>query len=175
MDFNFVATTHRFAEENLMDELEELFYEFGEKEAEVNVTNVAGLIIGKSSKSPEEFVSFLRSKLQDSSWEIRYLLRFIPIQKVVSTDIEEIKKNVLKLAKAAPIPDDNSVRIVVEKRHTKLKKMDIVEAIGPELNFRVDLTSPDWIFLVEIIGKYSGISILQSNAVFSSMIEKRVS
>jgi len=34
MEFNFVATTHRFAEEDLMDELENLFYEFGEKEDE---------------------------------------------------------------------------------------------------------------------------------------------
>lgn len=175
MDFNFVATTHRFAEEDLMDELEELFYEFGENECEVNSTNVAGLIIGKSSKDPEQFVSFLRTKLQDSSWEIRYLLRFIPIQRVVTTEINLIKAGLLELSHSAQIEAGQSVKIVVEKRHTKLKKMDIVDAIGPYLEYRVDLTNPDWIFLVEIIGKYSGISILPSNAIFSSMVEKRVS
>lgn len=174
MDFNFVATTHRFAEEDLMDELENLFYEFGEKEAEVNVTNVAGLIVGRSSRDPTEFISFLRTKLQDSSWEIRYLLRFIPIQKVVNTDLENIKRSVLDLASSAQIPEDKAVKIVIEKRHTKLQKMEIIDSIGPDLNYRVDLTNPDWIFLVEIIGKYTGVSILPADAIFSSMIEKRV-
>ncbi|KAA2282145.1 THUMP domain-containing protein [Candidatus Nitrosocosmicus agrestis] len=174
MEFNFVATTHRFAEEDLMDELENLFYEFGEKEAEVDATNVSGLIVGKSSRDPKEFISFLRMKLQDSSWEIRYLLRFIPIQKVVTTDIENIKKSVLELASTAPIQEDQTIKIAVEKRHTKLQKMEIIDYIGPDLNYRVDLTNPDWIFLIEIIGKFTGISILPINAIFSSMIEKRV-
>lgn len=174
MDFNFVATTHRFAEEDLMDELENLFYEFGEKEAEVDATNVAGLIVGKSSRDPKEFISFLRTKLQDASWEIRYLLRFIPIQKVVTTDIENIKKSILELASSAQIQENQTVKIVIEKRHTNLQKMDIIDSIGPDLNYRVDLTNPDWIFLVEIIGKYAGISILPADAIFSSMIEKRV-
>jgi len=174
MDFNFVATTHRYAEENLMDELENLFFEFGEKEAEVNVTNVAGLIVGKSSRDPKEFISFLRQKLQDSSWEIRYLLRFIPIQKVVTTDIESIKKTVLELARVAQILENQAVKIVIEKRHTKLQKMEIIDSIGPHLNYKVNLTDPDWIFLVEIIGKYTGIAILPADGIFSSMIEKRV-
>ena len=45
MNFNFVATTFRFREEDLMDELEDLFYEFGETDLEVNETNVSGLIV----------------------------------------------------------------------------------------------------------------------------------
>ena len=73
MDFNFVATTFRFREEDLMDELEDLFYEFGETDLEVSETNVSGLITGRSSSTdPREFISFLRSKLENSSWEIRY-------------------------------------------------------------------------------------------------------
>jgi tRNA acetyltransferase TAN1 len=174
MNFNFVATTHRFAEEDLMDELENLFYEFGEKEAEVNSTNVAGLIVGKSSRDPKEFISFLRTKLQDSSWDIRFLLRFIPIQKVVTTDIENIKRSVLELANLAQIQNNHAIKIVIEKRHTKLQKMEIIDSIGPDLNYKVNLTDPDWIFLVEIIGKYTGISVLPADAIFSSMIEKRV-
>jgi tRNA acetyltransferase TAN1 len=174
MDFNFVATTFRFREEDLMDELEDLFYEFGETDLEVNETNVSGLIVGKSSKDPQEFISFLRSKLDTSSWEIRYLLRFIPIQHVVLTEIENIKNVLLKLADNANIPIYESIKIHVEKRHTKLKKMDIIDAVGPHLKLPVDLSNPKWIFLVEIIGKYSGISVLRSDSMFSSMIEKRV-
>jgi len=43
------------------------------------------------------------------------------------------------------------------------------------LNYPVNLTNPTWILLVEIIGKYSGISVVSSNMMFSSMTEKRIS
>ena len=36
MIFNFLATTYRYKEEDLMDELEGLFYDFGENTVEVN-------------------------------------------------------------------------------------------------------------------------------------------
>jgi tRNA acetyltransferase TAN1 len=172
MIFNFLATTHRYKEEDLMDELEVLFYDFGETEVEVNETNVSGLIVGKSSKDPELFVRYLREKLRDSPWEIRNILRFIPIQKVVLSEVEEIRDCLLELAKLK-ITDKEPVKILIEKRHTKLSKKDIIDSVGPYLNYPVDLTNPTWILLVEIIGKYSGISVINSTMMFSSMTEKR--
>jgi tRNA acetyltransferase TAN1 len=174
MNFNFVATTFRFREEDLINELEDFFHEFGETDLELSETNVSGLIVGKSSKDPLEFISFLRTKLETSAWEIRYLLRFIPIQVVVITEIENIKNALLKLVNESAIPVDQPIKIHVEKRHTPLKKMELIDAVGPYLKLPVDLSNPKWIFLVEIIGKYSGISVIPADSMFSSMIEKRV-
>lgn len=174
MIFNFLATTYRYKEEDLMDELEGLFYDFGESTAEVHETNISGLIVGKSSKDSELFIPYLRAKLKDSPWEIRNLLRFVPIQKVVLTEVEEIKNCLLDLAKDK-IVGGGPVKILVEKRHTKLTKKDIIDAVGPYLNYPVNLTNPTWILLVEIIGKYSGISVIRADMMFSSMTEKRVS
>jgi tRNA acetyltransferase TAN1 len=173
MIFNFLATTYRYKEEDLMDELETLFYDFGETTAEVYETNISGLIVGKSSKDSELFIPYLRTKLKDSPWEIRNLLRFVPIQKVVLTDVEEIRNCLLHLAKEK-IVDNGHVKILVEKRHTKLNKKDIIDSVGPHLNYPVNLTNPTWILLVEIIGKYSGISVIRSKMMFSSMTEKRI-
>lgn len=174
MIFNFLATTHRYKEEDLMDELEGLFYDFGESTAEVHETNISGLIVGKSSKDSELFIPYLRAKLKDSPWEIRNLLRFVPIQKVVLTEVEEIRNCLLDLAKEK-IVGGGPVKILVEKRHTKLTKKDIIDSVGPHLNYPVNLTNPTWILLVEIIGKYSGISVIRADMMFSSMTEKRVS
>ena len=174
MNFNFLATTYRYKEEDLMDELEGLFFEFGETAVEVNETNISGLIVGKSSTDPELFIRYLREKLNDSPWDIRNLLRFVPIQRVVLSEVEEIRDCLLDLAKQK-ITDKGPVKILIEKRHTKLSKKDIINSIGPHLNYPVNLTNPTWILLVEIIGKYSGISVISSNMMFSSMTEKRAS
>jgi tRNA acetyltransferase TAN1 len=64
-------------------------------------------------------------------------------------------------------------RITVEKRNTSLRSSEIIATVGSEIDNRVDLENPNWIVLVEIIGKLVGISVLRPNEIFSSLIEKR--
>lgn len=231
MIFNFIATTFRYKEDDLIDELDDLIHEFetrdeskkgygensgnnnnnndgdddeeeeyynrvqntknnnkdqegSETESEtieeeisfdIMQTNISGLICGSITGNPQDFINFLRLKLQDSPWEIRYLLRFLPIQRVVLTDLDLIKDTSLDLITETITNKHQTIKIYIEKRHTNFKKMDIIDKIGPDLNLPVDLTSPQWILLIEIIGKYTGISVLKSNMLFSSMIEKRSS
>ena len=173
MEFNFIATTFRYKEDDLMDELLELFDEFGDSSATINTTNIDGLVLGLCLNDPIDFILFLREKLKDVPWEIRYLLRFIPIEKVVLTDILEIKHISIELMKKIPV--DDTFKILIEKRHTNLKKIDIINEIGPFISAKVDLTNPSWILLIEIIGRYAGVSVIKNDVLFSSMIEKRSS
>lgn len=225
MIFNFIATTFRYKEDDLIDELDDLIHEFEardeskkgydenggydddnddeeyynkvqnnknknkdqeeletesetiEEEISFDIvqTNISGLICGSIRGNPQDFINFLRVKLQESPWEIRYLLRFLPIQRVVLTDLDLIKDTSLDLITETITNKHQTIKIYVEKRHTNMKKMDIIDKIGPHLNLPVDLTNPQWILLIEIIGKYTGISILKRNMLFSSMIEKRSS
>lgn len=226
MIFNFIATTFRYKEDDLIDELDDLIHEFeardeskkgygkngdgnnnnnddeeyynkvqnvenknkdqegSETESEtigeeisfdIMQTNISGLICGSITGNPQDFINFLRLKLQDSPWEIRYLLRFLPIQRVVLTNLDLIKDTSLDLIIETITNKHQTIKIYIEKRHTNIKKMDIIDKIGPDLNLPVDLTDPQWILLIEIIGKYTGISVLKSNMLFSSMIEKRSS
>lgn len=172
MKFNFIATTFRFAEDDIIDELEELFYEFGDSCISVVKTNVSGIVVGYSVKSPLDFIDFLKKKIKEEPWSIRYILRLIPIERVVVSDIVEIKNVSLELSNK--IPSDKRVKIFIEKRHSNIKRSEIIDEIGRSLTFKVDLENPDWLILVEIIGKYSGISVIEPRYVFSSQIEKRL-
>jgi tRNA acetyltransferase TAN1 len=40
------------------------------------------------------------------------------------------------------------------------------------LNMKVNLNSPNWIILIQIINRLAGISILRPNQIFSSVREK---
>jgi tRNA acetyltransferase TAN1 len=171
LEFNFIATTFRYKEDALIDELEELFADFGDLNATIRTTNIDGLIVGTCMKDPICFVFFLREKLKDVPWEIRYLLRFIPIEKVVLTNVSDIKNISVELLKKIPV--NSSIKILIEKRHTTFKKNEIIDAIGPYISSKVDLTNPDWILLIEVIGKYTGLSAIKNGVLFSSMIEKR--
>jgi tRNA acetyltransferase TAN1 len=62
---------------------------------------------------------------------------------------------------------------LIEKRHTNLKKIDIINEIAPSISRKVNLTNPCWTLLIEIIGKYTGVAVIKNDLLFSSMIEKR--
>ena len=174
MKFNFIATTFRYREDDLVQELVELFKEHaaGDLSLSINKTHIDGLVVGLGLTNILDFISFLRKKLKDTPWEIKYLLRFIPIEMVVVTDIAKIKETSKDLVNKIPV--DTTFKILIEKRHTNLKKIDIINEIAPLVPAKVDLNNPSWIFLIEILGKYTGVSVLQNETIFSSMIEKRV-
>ena len=67
MKFNFIATTFRYHEESLIDELKDLFYEFEDLSVIFNKTNIDGLIIGSCLKDPIDFILFLRNKIKERS------------------------------------------------------------------------------------------------------------
>jgi tRNA acetyltransferase TAN1 len=171
VEFNFIATTFRYKEDDLIEELRGIFYEIGELSVIIRATNIDGIVVGYSVMDPVKFIVYLREKLKDVPWEIRYLLRFLPIEKVVLTEISEIKEISIELAKKIPI--DDSFKILIEKRHTNLKKINIINEIAPFILRKVNLTNPCWTLLIEIIGKYTGIAVINSDLLFSSMIEKR--
>ncbi len=98
VEFNFIATTFRYKEDDLIEELKEIFYEIGELSVIIHATNIDGIVIGYSVMDPVKFIVYLREKLKDVPWEIRYLLRFLPIEKVVLTEISEIKEISIELA-----------------------------------------------------------------------------
>jgi tRNA acetyltransferase TAN1 len=64
-------------------------------------------------------------------------------------------------------------RITVERRNTWLRSSEIIAKVAAIIGNKVDLENPDWIVLVEIIGKLVGISVIRPDEVFSSVIEKR--
>ena len=54
-----------------------------------------------------------------------------------------------------------------------MRSSEIIAKVASEIDNKVDLENPDWIVLVEIIGKLVGISVLRPDEIFSSVIEKR--
>ena len=107
----------------------------------------------------------------DNPWEIRYILRLLPIETVGPTQLEYITSNAKRLA--LKINKHETFRITVEKRHTSLSSLDVIKAVAGFIDNKVNLEKPDWIVLVEIVGKVTGVSVLRPNQIFSSVVEKR--
>ena len=168
--FNLIVSTFRFREEEAQDEILDLLDMFGDPDAESEITEIKGLLLAQTALDPFEVIEKLKKLVASEPWQLRYILRVLPVEKVVPTELDAIKQAAKDLS--VKIGKD-SFRITVEKRHSSLKSVEIIKAIASEIESKVDLENPDWVILVEIIESQTGLSVLRQNQMFSSVVEKR--
>jgi tRNA acetyltransferase TAN1 len=170
-DFNLIATTARGNERAMTNEIVYLLKEeLGDAEAKASKTKIKGLIVAKTNLDPLAVIEKLRTILTERPYELRYALRIVPIQKVVPTDLAEIKKAVEELA--AKMGENQTFRVTVEKRFTELHSKDIIEAAVGDIKQKVDLKNPEWIVQIEVVGALTGVSLLHPNDILGVVKEK---
>ena len=169
-DFNLLASTMRGNERQMCYELAFLLKEAGDPDAKVDKTGIRGLVVAKTALDPVEAVEKFRGILAEKPYEFRYSLRIIPVEKVVRTELEEIKNAALELT--AKMAENESFRVTVEKRFTSIHSRDIIEAVATNVKNKVNLENPDKVLLIEILGAYAGISLLKPSSLVSVLKEK---
>ena len=147
--------------------------ELGDQEPEIVNVGMRGILMVNTILEPSKIIGWIKNKVIDEPWLIRYCLRIIPIQRMIDTDIDKIKQNVTKLSNV--IQKNNSYRITIEKRNTNVSSNEIITEIAKIFPNKVSLNQPDWIVLIEILGNKTGISILKENEIFSLDKAKRAS
>ncbi len=173
-DFNILATTARGNERQMIYEILYLLKEaLGDETATATKTGVRGLIAAKTALDPCEAIAKFKTILHERPYEFRYALRIIPIEKVVRTGLEEIKSEAMALA--AKLGENETFRVTVEKRFTDLHTRDLIEAAASSIQQKVNLDNPDRVLLIEVVGGWTGLSLIKPSDVLQVLKEKMLS
>ena len=168
-----LVTCARNLEVETKNEIGKILDEIGDQESEVLNVGMRGILMVNTSIEPSKIIDWVKDKVVEEPWLIRYCLRMIPIQSVTETDMSKITKDVIKLKDV--IQQNDSYRITIEKRNTDMSSTEIITEIAKIFPNKVSLNQPDWIVLIEILGNKTGISILKENEIFSLDKAKRAS
>ena len=168
---NLIITCPRHFEEEASQEIQKTISVFGDDESKITITDMPGILTAETSLEPLGIIQKLREKIVDEPWSIRYCLRIIPIQGDCHADINEITDEILK--NIEEVKTDDSYRITIEKRNSDISSDEIISNIAKNIPNKVSLNNPDWIFLVEIIGKQAGVAVIPNNAILSVEKVKR--
>ena len=168
---NLIITCARHLESETTIELSEILELFGDESSEIFRTGMSGVLTAKTKLDPFEVIRKIREKINDEPWSIRYCLRVIPIERVVETNFEEILSEVLSLMKK--VSENETYRITIEKRNSDISSTEIISKIADNISNKVSLEEPDWIALIEILDKKTGISVLKNDDIFSLELSKR--
>lgn len=168
---NLILTCPRHFEEEAKEEIKKIISDLGDDNPEFLITDLPGIIIGNTSLDSIMIIQNIREKILDEPWSIRYCLRMIPIQSVCKTKISEIKDQIKK--KISVIKPEQSYRITIEKRNSKISSDEIISEIAKEIPNKVSLDNPDWVVLIEIIEGETGIAVIPNNSILSVEKVKR--
>ena len=170
---NLIITCARNLESETKNEIKKIFDELGDQEPEILNVGMRGILMVDTIIEPSKIIDWVRNKIVEEPWLIRYCLRIIPIQSITETNIDKIKQNVIKLKDL--IQKNDSYRITIEKRNTSISTNEIITEVAKIFPNKVSLNKPDLIVLIEILGDKTGISILKDSELFSLDKSKRMS
>ena len=170
---NLIITCARNLESETKNEIRKILYALGDQEPEILNVGMRGILMVNTIIEPSKIIDWVKNKIIEEPWLIRYCLRIIPIQRITDTEIDKIKQNVIKLKDT--IQKNDSYRITIEKRNTSISSNEIITEVAEIFPNKVSLNQPDWIILIEIIGNETGISILKNDELFSLDKAKRMS
>jgi len=169
-DFNLLATTYRRAESHARSELRYILEQIGDAASIVDRTGISGVIVAKTTLDPFESIRKSREILKERPYEFRYLLRLIPVEKVVETNLEQVQKAIQELS--PKIAEGETFRVTVEKRFTTMSSKELVEAAALCVKRKVNLSKPDKIILIEVLGGLTGVSITRPEETLSILKER---
>lgn len=169
-DFNLLATTYRRAEGHARSELRYVLEQIGDATPVVDRTGISGVIVAKTTLDPFESIRKSREVLKERPYEFRYLLRLIPVEKVVQTNLEQVQTAIKELS--VKIAEEETFRITVEKRFTTMSSKELIEAAALYVKRKVNLSKPDKIILIEVLGGLTGVSITKPDEILSILKEK---
>ena len=170
---NLIVTCARNLESETKNEISKILDELGDQEPEILNVGMRGILMVNTIIEPSKIVDWVKNKIIEEPWLIRYCLRLIPIQRMTETEIDKITQNVIKLKDT--IQKNDSYRITIEKRNTSISSNEIITEVAKIFPNKVSLNQPDWIILIEILGNKTGISILKNDELFSLDKAKRMS
>jgi len=170
---NLIVTCARNLESETKNEIKKILGELGDQEPEILNVGMRGILMVNTIIEPSKIIDYVKNKMIEEPWLIRYCLRIVPIQMITETEIDKIKQNVIKLKDT--IQKNDSYRITIEKRNTNISSNEIITEIAKIFPNKVSLNEPDWIILIEILGNETGISILRNDGMFSLDKAKRMS
>ena len=169
-EFNLLATSEIWDESEACSELWMLLRAVGDETPIVDRSPIRGLIAAKTDLNPVEAVRRLRSELRENPEGFRVLLRVMPVEAIVSTDLGGIVEAAHELA--AKIGENESFRVTLEKRRTPLRSREVIDAVARGIDRRVDLEDYDWLILIEIIGRITGLAVIPRDGLLNVQKER---
>ena len=164
-DFNLLISTSRFNEINAKAELWFTLLICGDKYPIISDLEFSGLIVALTNLDIVAVIKKIKSILKNDPEFFQYILKIVPINFVCETNIEVIKQ-IIQQKYLEFLKPNESFKLKLKRRKNELIERDqFINVVTKNINNRVDLSHPDKIIRIEVLGNFSGISFVEKDDI----------
>lgn len=148
-------------EKQAMQEISALLKE-KDRRSEVRTTYFKGLLLAETSLSRDEAHEILRQA------ETKYVNKVLPIEKIVSSSVEEIKKFFESRLREMDIKSKRAAARCARRGKHGFSSVEVEREVGAMLKSAgatIDLKNPELIFLAEVVQDYACVSVLRAEEI----------
>jgi len=148
-------------------EIADILKLLGDENPIIKGTLARGIIGVKTCLDSREVIQSLQKLFIKDPLAFQYTLKWVPTDLWTYSDMDSMKNAVINIREK--IHEGERWRMTVEKRrYTRYHKMEIIKELAELIQEKVDLKKPDKIVRIDIIGKYTAVSVLSPNEIFST-------
>ena len=161
---NLIVTSAKGLEARASAEFKEVALLSGSRKLTIERAAYDG-VIEVEAEDPKALLAFITEYVRSEPFKVRFIMRLIPIDRVVDTKMEEIVKAVKELGHS--IGQTQTFRVTIEARDSPYTERQLIDAVAEAVDRKVSLDSPDKIVLLEIFGEYAGVSVISPSEIVS--------
>ncbi len=167
---NLVVTSAKGLEARASAEFKEVALLSGIRKVSIERSAYDG-VLEVEVENPKALLSFFSEFVRSEPFKVRFVMRVIPVNRVVDTKMEEITGAVSELA--AGIGPGETFRITIEARDSPYTDRQLIDAIADAVDRKVSLDLPNKIVFIQIFGEYTGVSVVSPDEILSITKLKR--
>lgn len=161
---NILVTFHPNEKEQAKNEITKLLKEIDHPAQSIDAVEVDGVYAVRTFEDGKVAIAKLRSICQQQPGKFRHTFHWVPIDHWVPSNIESMKKMARELGNG--IGRNERWKMHLHKRHSKEHMEELIlELTDPIERGVVDLTHPEKIVVVEIIGALAGMALAKVDEV----------
>lgn len=163
--FNLLISCPRFHERDAMAEVRYLYLNIGDEGVKTQLTPFPGLITADTTLDPISSIHKLKEIISEDPTFLKFVLKIVPIEKVVETELENLIEIVKEFEKCISL--NETFRITLKKRRSNLDTENLIFKIAAYIDRKVNLTTPNKIVMIQILGAITGLSLLTPEDLLS--------
>jgi tRNA acetyltransferase TAN1 len=127
----------------------------------------SGLLTAFINKDKRRIISKIKKILDEDPTFFQYILKIVPIDYVCDTDIKMIKGIVNKYYKDYINPNESFMIALKRRKNEIIERDSFIRKIAAGINNQVDLSNPDKIIWIEVLGNKCGISFIEASDIIT--------
>jgi tRNA(Ser,Leu) C12 N-acetylase TAN1 len=138
----------------------------GDDQAQVRRSGVDGIALVHTALGGREVVRRCR-ELQNADFTFEFAIKWVPVDYWCDSDLGAIRALLESKVRDQIAEGDTWAMQVAKHRREQYHTQDIIANLAPAIARKVDLSHPDKLLRIDMLGRQTAVSVLHADEVFS--------